>query len=311
MAGAIVERLERDVLEPGQYQGRARPRNAVGVSLLYSRHASRAHILLIAPVERGHGLIGRSGPPTMRGQVTKQELFCGKLKESDLDASVRRVLGLAIHARASDVPSQGPEGYVDDTESRALLRKSAAAACVLLKHDRQVLPIDKARKIAVIGSNGRIAAVSGGGSASMSTLFATTPLAGIQTLAQETGASVSYSIGAASHLFLPEITPMLRHPSGDPSGIAQVEFWIEGPCPGFNGRSLPRPVRKPDFATSTRTANAFIADGVPNEILASAPYIRVSPGFVAQEALNVVQNGRADPSSSTQPCSRPSKTETG
>lgn len=211
----------------------------------------------------------------MRGSVTKRELFCGKLQESELDASVRRMLELAIYARSSGVSCQGIEGYVDDLESRTLLRKSAAAACVLLKNDHQILPIDKARKIAVIGSNGRIAAVSGGGSASMSPLFAKSSLAGIQAMAKENGKSVSYSIGAASHLFLPEITPLLRHPLGDPHGIAQVNFWIDEPCPAFQDRTLPRPIRKPDFATSTRTANAFIADGVPNQILSSAPYIQV------------------------------------
>jgi len=109
----------------------------------------------------------------------------------------------------------------------------------------------------------------------MSTLFATSSLAGIQAMVKENGTSVSYSIGAALHLFLPEITSMLRHPLGDPRGIAQVNFWIDEPCPAFQDRALPRPIRKPDFATSTRTANAFIADGVLNQILSSAPYIQI------------------------------------
>jgi len=75
----------------------------------------------------------------MRGSVTKRELFCGKLQEIELDASVRRMLELAIYARSSGVSCQGIEGYVDDLESRTLLRKSTAAACVLLKNDRQIL----------------------------------------------------------------------------------------------------------------------------------------------------------------------------
>ena len=45
----------------------------------------------------------------MRGSVTKRELFCGKLQESELDASVRRMLEFAIYARSSGVSCQGIE----------------------------------------------------------------------------------------------------------------------------------------------------------------------------------------------------------
>lgn len=216
-----------------------------------------------------------SGPPSMRGHVTKQEIFCGKLKVSDLDASVRRMLELSIHSRQSGVPSSGFEGFVDDAESRALLLKTASAACVLLKNEHDILPIKQARTIAVIGSNGRVAAVSGGGSASMSTLFMRSPLAGIKAAAKSVGASVSYSIGAATHVFLPEITNMPRHPLDEEGVIAQLDFWKEEPCPNFKDRSLPPPICKPAFTAGTRTSNAFIADGVPDDVLASGPYIMV------------------------------------
>ncbi|WP_308440481.1 glycoside hydrolase family 3 protein [Virgisporangium aurantiacum] len=85
----------------------------------------------------------------------KSALAKGLLTEADVDRSVRRALTIRIRLGQLD-PDGGPYGrigadVIDSPAHRALNRKTAAAAMVLLKN--KTLPLDAARtkKIAVIG----------------------------------------------------------------------------------------------------------------------------------------------------------------
>jgi beta-glucosidase len=218
------------------------------------------------------------GPPVFRGAQVLRQLQAGKLFMWEIDERVRKVLGIVKYAKQSGIPFGVEESKVDNAETRALLRKAAAAAVVLLKNDKQILPIKEAKKIAVIGSNARVAVPSGGGSASMLTAYTVTPLEGITSAAKDIGAEVEYSIGSASYLYMPSISKMLSHPSGkSEAGFAQVDFWKSEPAKDFKSKTPGVKVSsKPDHSVPTGSCNCFMMDGVPNDIAVSQPYVRVS-----------------------------------
>ena len=207
------------------------------------------------------------------------------MQEHHIDDRVRQVLKLVKRAIDSGIPFGAEESLIDNDQTRALLRKAAANAIVLLKNDKQILPIKQAQKIAVIGSNARVAVASGGGSAAMLSSYTVSPLEGITTAAKEIGAEVDFAIGSASYLYLPAVTKLLSHPSGKggPKGtdVAQMEFWLEEPSSDFKSsdKAGVKISAKPDHAVGTNTANAFMMDGLPATIAKGEPYIRYTSNF--------------------------------
>ncbi|KAJ9122557.1 hypothetical protein QFC22_001986 [Naganishia vaughanmartiniae] len=221
------------------------------------------------------------GPPVFRGAQVLRQLQAGKIFMWEIDDRVRKVLGIVKYAKQSGIPFGVEESKVDNAETRALLRKAAAAAVVLLKNDKQILPIKEAKKIAVIGSNARVAVPSGGGSASMLTAYAVTPLEGITSAAEEIGAEVEYSIGSASYLYMPSVSKMMSHPNGkSEAGFAQVDFWKSEPAKDFKSKKAGVKVSsKPDHSVPTGSCNCFMMDGVPHDIAVSQPYVRYTSKF--------------------------------
>ncbi|KAJ9121286.1 hypothetical protein QFC24_004622 [Naganishia onofrii] len=222
------------------------------------------------------------GPPVFRGAQVLRQLQAGKLFMWEIDERVRKILDIVKFAKQSGIPFGVEEKMIDDDDTRALLRKAAANAIVLLKNEKDILPIKEAKKIAVIGSNARIACPSGGGSASMLTAYTVTPLEGITAAAKEIGAAVEYSIGSATYLYMPAISKMLRHPNGkSEAGFAQVDFWKSEPTKDFTLKDAGiRISQKADYSVSTATCNCFIMDGVPSDITVSKPYIRYTSKFM-------------------------------
>jgi len=231
-----------------------------------------------------------SGPPTYRGAQTTRDVYSGKLQEHHIDDRARAVLKLVKHAKASGIPFGAKESLIDNDQTRGLLRKAAANSIVLLKNDKDVLPIKKASKIAVIGSNARVTVASGGGSASMLSSYTVTPLEGITAAAKEIGAEVEYSIGSASYLYLPAATKLLSHPSGKKgekgTDVAQIDFWLQEPCSDFKStdKAGVKISAKPDYATGTNTGNAFMMDGIPQNIGQNEPYLRYTADFTPDQS---------------------------
>lgn len=147
------------------------------------------------------------------------------------------------------------------------MRAAAADAIVLLKNDKALLPLSPRHgnypeSIAVIGPNAKLAMTSGGGSAQMLSAYTVSPLQGITEAAQEISASVKYTIGAASHKYLPLLDSYIRQSDGTPG--AWVEFWNESPSPDFLDT---KPMsfgnlRNCTWSTPTRGSNCFLVDGV-------------------------------------------------
>ena len=220
----------------------------------------------------------------MRGRAVERVLIAEKLFPSDIDNCVRKVsafsvvlpyrcanahiqfLGLLKRAHASGIPFDAPEEGINTPELRQLLRTAAADAAVLLKNDKNVLPLSSKgdiKKIAVIGPNAKQAMTSGGGSARLLSTYAVSPLEGISAAAKEIGAEVTYGIGATSHKFLPLLDPyIIRQEDGQPGAL--IEFWNESPGEDFlkTDADVSKPLKQCVWSTPTLGTNCFLMDGI-------------------------------------------------
>lgn len=114
-------------------------------------------------------------------EYCKEAIEKGYMKEADLDSALVRVFEARFSVgefdNASNVVWRSiPNDVLDCEEHQKLAYKAAQEAIVLLKNDHNFLPLDKSKKVAVIGPFGNITTL-GGYSGSPSEL--TTPLEGI------------------------------------------------------------------------------------------------------------------------------------
>ncbi|KAJ5737710.1 uncharacterized protein N7483_002835 [Penicillium malachiteum] len=140
------------------------------------------------------------GPPRWRGGALAHAITSNKISQNTLNDRVRAVLKLVQKASKSGIPQRAPETQLNRAQDRGLLRKIASEAIVLLKNEENILPLDKNRKVAVIGPNAKIAAYCGGGSAALNPYYTVTPFEGISNSA---AAGVEFSQGVYAHQMLP------------------------------------------------------------------------------------------------------------
>jgi len=109
--------------------------------------------------------------PFLRG------LKSGKYAETAVNEKVRRILRLIFRTTMS---ANRPFGKFVSPEHSETARKIAENGIVLLKNDKQLLPllVGKYQKIAVIGENSTRSLVIGGGSSSLKVAYEVSPLEG-------------------------------------------------------------------------------------------------------------------------------------
>ncbi|CAI7600629.1 unnamed protein product [Penicillium glandicola] len=147
------------------------------------------------------------GPPRWRGAALNHAITSNKIPLAALNARVRAVLKLVQKASKSGIPQRAPETQLNRAEDRKLLRKIAAEAIVLLKNEESILPLNKNKRIAVIGPNAKIATYCGGGSAALNPYYTVTPFDGISGLAL---GDVDFAQGIYGHQMLPLLGKSLR-----------------------------------------------------------------------------------------------------
>ncbi|KAI0048714.1 glycoside hydrolase family 3 protein [Auriscalpium vulgare] len=221
------------------------------------------------------------GPAVMRGKAVERALVAEKLLPGDIDERVRKILGLVERATASGIPFDGPENGVDTPELRALLRRAAADATVLLKNDKSILPLDTSSltKIAVIGPNAKQAFTSGGGSARLLETYNVNPLEGIRAAVKNATVEVAYTVGATTHKYLPLLDGYLKH--GGEDG-ALVEFWNEEPVAGWEGNL--KDGAPAVWSTPTRGSNCAFMDGIPDDKVNLECWLRYTTEFTPDES---------------------------
>lgn len=103
----------------------------------------------------------------------------GKVGTKELDDKVRRILRLAFRTTMN---TRRPFGSLCSPEHTTAARNIGEEGIVLLKNDRDLLPInpDRVKKIAVIGENALKMMTVGGGSSSLKVKYELSPLDGIR-----------------------------------------------------------------------------------------------------------------------------------
>jgi beta-glucosidase len=106
-------------------------------------------------------------------------IISGEVGTEELDRKVRNILRLNFRTAMN---RNKPWGALGSPEHSIAARKIAEEGIVLLKNEKNVLPIDlnKAEKIAVIGENAIKMMTVGGGSSSLKALYEISPLDGIR-----------------------------------------------------------------------------------------------------------------------------------
>lgn len=99
------------------------------------------------------------------GDAMKKAVETGKIPMSELDDHARRVLWAEFSSGIVDHPIQ--KSVVDVMGGFEVAQRIAEQSIVLLKNDRNQLPLDpaKLRKVAIIGPHADVGMISGGGSA--------------------------------------------------------------------------------------------------------------------------------------------------
>lgn len=103
----------------------------------------------------------------------------GTYSTKELDDKVRRVLRLTMR---TVMDRHRPFGSMGSDEHVAACRQIGEEGVVLLKNDRQILPVDPAKtpRIAVVGENAIKMMTVGGGSSSLKARYEVTPLDGLK-----------------------------------------------------------------------------------------------------------------------------------
>lgn len=101
---------------------------------------------------------------------------------------------------------------MESEEDKALMRKLATETIVLLKNEKNLLPLQPAnlKKIAIVGGNAQAVVLSGGGSAALKPSYFVSPYQGIVN-ALPSNVEVTFSEGASSASSLGSRNNWLTH----------------------------------------------------------------------------------------------------
>ncbi len=147
-----------------------------------------------------------------------QVIESGAISEEAIDRAVRRILLTRFRLGLYDPPemvpfSKIPHSVIDSKEHRALARKVAQEAIILLKNSEDLLPLDKdqIKSVAVIGPNADVCHV---GEYTGITSLLVSPLDGIKNkignekvkFAKGTSVKIECPVIPAEYLFLPDET---------------------------------------------------------------------------------------------------------
>lgn len=122
----------------------------------------------------------------LNAETVKKALKSKEISESNIDEMVRRLLRVMYVAGVMDGKSS-QNASIDTPEHRKIAREAATAGIVLLKNEKEILPIDTKRvhTIAVVGPNADKARIGGGGSAQVVPFYSVSPLEGLSNVIGE------------------------------------------------------------------------------------------------------------------------------
>ncbi|KAF2644813.1 hypothetical protein P280DRAFT_443852 [Massarina eburnea CBS 473.64] len=183
------------------------------------------------------------GPPNKRTPpAVHSALEAGKIHESDINARVLSTLKLLKKVgKFSDRKETAEEQAIDRPEHRALIRKAGSEGIVLLKNERNILPIDvkKTKKIALLGPLAKYAAAHGGGSASLNCHYKVNPH---DAFVARLGGNVEITHGKGAHIFrvYPDFEIGCKNAKGNPGFLAEYFKELSASASPFRVEEFPR-----------------------------------------------------------------------
>jgi beta-glucosidase len=122
----------------------------------------------------------------------------GEVSEAAIDDKIRRLLRVRFKAGLFEQQPLVDETVVHREEYKKLALEAAKQSIVLLKNERNVLPLDrsKIKSIALLGPNATEARTGGGGSSKVTPFYAVSPLQGLKK-ASGNDIEIRYALGMA------------------------------------------------------------------------------------------------------------------
>lgn len=206
------------------------------------------------------------GPPRFFGAALAAAVRRGDVDEKCVDEKARRMLRLLARTGALDEAAEPePEQAIDRAEHRALARRVAGEAVVLLRNEGAVLPLrrEDLRRLAVIGPNARRTTIQGGGSARVSPHYQTNVEGALRTALGD-GVEIVFAEGC---------TNFRRLPVFDAAELALEVF----ASTDLSGAPLSeRRVRRPDF--TWLGSDAPVPNGRPFSVRLSGTLVPEASG---------------------------------
>jgi len=238
--------------------------------------------------------------PYLRG------LKSGKYDVKTLDEKVSRILRLIFRTTMS---ADRPFGKFVSPEHSEAARKIAEQGIVLLKNEKQTLPVPvgKYKRIAVIGENATKSLVVGGGSSSLKVAYEVSPLAGLK---KRYGAeNIVYSLGYASgpSAYGKEISSKLNADSLLVAAVetaknAEIVFFVGGlnknhfqDCEGGDRKSMALPFGQDKVISAIQAVNNNVVVVLLSGNAVEMPWLSQVPAliqgwYLGSEAGNALAN---------------------
>lgn len=174
----------------------------------------------VGPLNAGNDLEMPGGEYMTHARVAAA-LENGKVSQSAIDESVRRVLRMVVRVGLLDNPPKPDHSIVNSPEHRQLALKAATEGIVLLKNANNILPLNeqKIHSIACIGATAANWEIGAAGSPQVTPLYSVSALEGIQKRAG-TAIQVNYSSGVRDGGPIPQSALRL----GDEAGLRAEYF---------------------------------------------------------------------------------------
>lgn len=180
------------------------------------------------------------GPPRDRGDKLMAAVAAGRVAAATVRGAALNILRLMARAGALDDHRPHVEQAIDSPAHRALIRRAGAEGAVLLAIDG-ILPLAPGTRIAVIGPNGKVAQIMGGGSAQINAHYRVSIWDGLVAAVGQ-GALI-HAPGCSSDRFQPVLKGTFRIEffdsttlSGAPVHVGEMQdamaFWLENVAEG-------------------------------------------------------------------------------
>jgi beta-glucosidase len=166
------------------------------------------------------------GPAKYYGRLLEEAIMNWQLDEAALDDAVRRVLRLIIRTGKLSKVGRRKTGSVNTVKHQVLARQLAEESIVLLKNERQLLPLDvtKLRSLAVIGPNAADGRIGGGGSSYVIPPYRVSPLQALEDRLKGQ-VRVVYAKGCDNDVSMPIVpSAWLEMPDGSGMGLRGEYF---------------------------------------------------------------------------------------